>query len=71
LVQIAGVKLKRNTPFQLPELQRPVAQRPHWDYGDSALEFQVEKRDEELFLCIPEGLGYPVTSELLDTAKRW
>jgi 8-oxo-dGTP pyrophosphatase MutT (NUDIX family) len=32
---------------------------------------QVEKRDEELFLCIPEGLGYPVTSELLDTAKRW
>jgi 8-oxo-dGTP pyrophosphatase MutT (NUDIX family) len=31
----------------------------------------VEKRDEGLFLCIPDGIGYPVTAELLDTAKRW
>ncbi len=32
---------------------------------------RVETRDEGLFLCIPDGIGYPVTSELLDTAKRF
>lgn len=30
----------------------------------------TETRDGLDHLCIPEGLGYPVTSELLDTVKR-
>ncbi len=30
----------------------------------------VEKNGEEVFLCIPEGLGYPVTRESFKTAKR-
>lgn len=30
----------------------------------------VEQKGEETFLCIPEGLGYPVTRESFRTAKR-
>ncbi|MGF1549089.1 MAG: NUDIX hydrolase [Sphingomonadaceae bacterium] len=30
----------------------------------------VEERDGEQWLCIPEGLGYPVTAEPLATARR-
>lgn len=30
----------------------------------------VEKNGDEVFLCIPEGLGYPVTRESFKTAKR-
>lgn len=30
----------------------------------------VEKNGDEVFLCIPEGLGYPVTRESFRTAKR-
>lgn len=30
----------------------------------------IEKRDSEQWLCIPEGIGYPVTAELLETARR-
>ena len=30
----------------------------------------VEKDGETIFLCIPEGLGYPVTRESMTTAKR-
>lgn len=30
----------------------------------------VEERDGEQHLCIPEGLGYPVTSEPFDMVKR-
>lgn len=30
----------------------------------------VEKHGEETWLCIPEGLGYPVTRESFRTAKR-
>ncbi|MGD9812031.1 MAG: NUDIX hydrolase [Sphingobium sp.] len=31
---------------------------------------RVERRDGVDYLCIPEGLGYPVTSEPLETVKR-
>lgn len=48
---------------------------------DSAVEFTrrhsvevitpwVERRDEIDWLCIPEGLGYPVTAQLLSSAER-
>lgn len=30
----------------------------------------VEERDGRMFVCIPEGLGYPVTAEPLETARR-
>jgi 8-oxo-dGTP pyrophosphatase MutT (NUDIX family) len=30
----------------------------------------VEKRDGRRFVCIPEGIGYPVTSEPYETARR-
>jgi 8-oxo-dGTP pyrophosphatase MutT (NUDIX family) len=30
----------------------------------------VEERDGEKMLCIPEGIGYPVTTEPLETARR-
>jgi 8-oxo-dGTP pyrophosphatase MutT (NUDIX family) len=30
----------------------------------------IEKEGEETFLCIPDGLGYPVTRESLTSAKR-
>lgn len=30
----------------------------------------IEERDGEQHLCIPEGIGYPVTSEAFGTAKR-
>ncbi len=30
----------------------------------------MEKEGEETFLCIPEGMGYPVTRESFKTAKR-
>jgi hypothetical protein len=30
----------------------------------------VEERGGEPWLCIPEGIGYPVTAELLETARR-
>lgn len=30
----------------------------------------IEDRDEGRFLCIPEGIGYPVTAEPLETARR-
>ncbi|MFM7029193.1 MAG: NUDIX hydrolase [Chakrabartia sp.] len=30
----------------------------------------VEQKGDETFLCIPEGLGYPVTRESFRTAKR-
>ncbi len=30
----------------------------------------VEERDGRKFLCIPEGTGYPVTSEPLETVRR-
>jgi len=30
----------------------------------------IEERAGERFLCIPEGLGYPVTAEPLETARR-
>ena len=30
----------------------------------------IEKDGETVFLCIPEGLGYPVTRESMTTAKR-
>ncbi|OYW23016.1 MAG: NUDIX hydrolase, partial [Sphingomonas sp. 12-62-6] len=30
----------------------------------------VETRDGETLLCIPEGLGYPVTTEAMDAAMR-
>jgi hypothetical protein len=31
----------------------------------------IEERDGERWLCIPDDLGYPVTAELLDTARRF
>jgi len=31
----------------------------------------IEERDGEKLLCIPEGIGYPVTSEPLETARRY
>jgi 8-oxo-dGTP pyrophosphatase MutT (NUDIX family) len=34
------------------------------------IEPQIEHRDGERWLCIPEGLGYPVTAERLDTVRR-
>jgi 8-oxo-dGTP pyrophosphatase MutT (NUDIX family) len=30
----------------------------------------IEERGGETLLCIPEGIGYPITSEPLDTARR-
>ncbi|HEX9965414.1 MAG TPA: NUDIX hydrolase [Allosphingosinicella sp.] len=30
----------------------------------------VEQRGEQRFVCIPEGIGYPVTAEPYDTARR-
>lgn len=30
----------------------------------------IEERSGEKWLCIPDGLGYPVTAELLETARR-
>lgn len=30
----------------------------------------VEERDGRKWVCIPEGIGYPVTSELFETARR-
>jgi 8-oxo-dGTP pyrophosphatase MutT (NUDIX family) len=30
----------------------------------------IERRGDAEFLCIPEGLGYPVTAEALDGARR-
>ena len=30
----------------------------------------VEERDGRKFVCIPEGIGYPVTAEPLETARR-
>ena len=30
----------------------------------------VEQRDDGLHVCIPDGIGYPVTSEPLETARR-
>ena len=30
----------------------------------------IEERGGEKLLCIPEGIGYPVTSEPLETARR-
>ena len=30
----------------------------------------VEEREGRRFVCIPEDMGYPVTSELLETARR-
>jgi len=30
----------------------------------------IEERGGETLLCIPEGIGYPVTTELLETARR-
>ena len=30
----------------------------------------IEERNGEKWLCIPEDLGYPVTAELLETARR-
>jgi hypothetical protein len=30
----------------------------------------IEERDGTRWLCIPEDLGYPVTAELLETARR-
>ncbi len=30
----------------------------------------IEERDGEKWLCIPDDLGYPVTAERLDTARR-
>jgi len=30
----------------------------------------VEERDGRPFVCIPEGIGYPVTAEPLETARR-
>jgi hypothetical protein len=30
----------------------------------------VEERGGEPFVCIPEGIGYPVTAEPLTTARR-
>ena len=30
----------------------------------------IEERDGRPHLCIPEGIGYPVTSEALDSARR-
>jgi hypothetical protein len=30
----------------------------------------VEERDGRPWVCIPDDLGYPVTAELLDTARR-
>jgi 8-oxo-dGTP pyrophosphatase MutT (NUDIX family) len=30
----------------------------------------VEERDGSRWVCIPEGIGYPVTAELLETARR-
>ncbi|HEV2817983.1 MAG TPA: NUDIX domain-containing protein [Allosphingosinicella sp.] len=30
----------------------------------------VEERDGSLHVCIPEGIGYPVTAEPLETARR-
>jgi 8-oxo-dGTP pyrophosphatase MutT (NUDIX family) len=30
----------------------------------------VEERDDRQWVCIPEDIGYPVTAELLETARR-
>jgi hypothetical protein len=30
----------------------------------------VEERDGRRFVCIPEGIGYPVTSEPYESARR-
>ena len=30
----------------------------------------IEKRGEEVHLCIPEGIGYPVTSEPMEAVQR-
>jgi hypothetical protein len=30
----------------------------------------VERRDGADWVCIPDGIGYPVTAELLETARR-
>ncbi len=30
----------------------------------------IEKRDDGAYLCIPEGIGYPVTSEPMDAVQR-
>ncbi|MEH6757825.1 MAG: NUDIX domain-containing protein [Parasphingorhabdus sp.] len=39
-------------------------------YPVSMVSPTVEQRDDGMHLCIPEGRGYPITSELLDTAMR-
>lgn len=31
----------------------------------------IEERDGDKWLCIPDGLGYPVTAERLETARRF
>ncbi len=30
----------------------------------------IEKRDDGAHLCIPEGIGYPITSEPMDAVQR-
>ena len=30
----------------------------------------VEERDGRRFVCIPEGIGYPVTAEPYESARR-
>jgi hypothetical protein len=41
-------------------LRHPVRQITPW----------VEERDGRRFVCIPEGIGYPVTSEPYESARR-
>ncbi len=31
---------------------------------------RIEKRDDGVHLCIPEGIGYPITSEPMDAVQR-
>ena len=40
--------------------QHPVTKITPW----------IEEREGRKWLCIPEGIGYPVTAELLETARR-
>lgn len=40
------------------------------DYPVTIVTPWVETRDGETLLCIPEGIGYPVTTEAMDAAMR-
>lgn len=53
---------------QFDQVEQVIADAAAWPLH--LVEPQIEMRGDERWLCIPEGIGYPVTSERLADAKR-